>query len=113
MSREKCDFCRPDAIALSKEQALMELHSLPGWELNEEGHLKLKKRYRFDNFEQALNFTNKIGAFAERIGHHPDVLTSWGRVEVTWFTHKIKGVQQGDFYSALETELIYNNSATA
>jgi len=108
MNTQACNLCRDDAPRLSREEAERELQQLSEWELQQEGELlKLHRVYRFKNFARALDFTNRIGSFAESVGHHPDLLTAWGRLEVTWYTHKIGGLQQGDFICAAETEKRY------
>ncbi|KGK42461.1 pterin-4-alpha-carbinolamine dehydratase [Nitrincola sp. A-D6] len=108
MKDQQCNFCRSDAPKLSAEQAQAELRVVPDWSLEAEaGELKLKREFSFPDFARALVFTNRVGEFAESIGHHPDLLTSWGKVTVVWYTHKIGGVQQGDFLCAIETELLY------
>lgn len=109
-----CNFCRDDAPRLSAEQAQIECRVIPDWQVvNDAGELKLKRKFHFPDFASALGFTNRLGEFAESIGHHPDLLTSWGRVEVVWYTHKIGGVQQGDFLCAIETELLYQREKCA
>ncbi|WP_417579862.1 4a-hydroxytetrahydrobiopterin dehydratase [Nitrincola sp.] len=108
MKDQQCNFCRSDAPKLSAEQAQAEMRVIPDWVLVKDADaLKLKREFSFVDFASALAFTNRMGAFAESIGHHPDLLTSWGKVEVVWYTHKIGGLQQGDFLSAIETELLY------
>ena len=44
----------------------------------------LERVFGFNSFAAALAFTNLVGALAEREGHHPALLTEWGRVTVTW-----------------------------
>jgi 4a-hydroxytetrahydrobiopterin dehydratase len=58
----------------------------------------------FPNFTEALAFTNRVGALAEADGHHPALLTEWGRVTVTWQTHKIRGLHLNDFIMAAKTD---------
>ena len=60
-----------------------------------EGHLE--REFRFKDFAEALAFTNKIGAIAERQNHHPDILLSWGKVRVTTWSHDANGVTARDF----------------
>lgn len=108
IGKEVCNFCRADAPKLSVDQIRQELNVVPDWQVHEvNGMFRLFRGFTFANFAQALAFTNKVGEFAESIGHHPDLLTRWGSVTVTWYTHKIGGVQQGDFLCAIETELLY------
>jgi len=66
--------------------------------------------FSFKNFVEALAFTNSVGALAEEQGHHPDLLTEWGRVTVTWWSHKIKGLHRNDFIVAARTDQIYTTS---
>ncbi|GAB2586250.1 4a-hydroxytetrahydrobiopterin dehydratase [Nitrincola alkalisediminis] len=105
-----CDYCRSDAKRLTQEEAEHELKSLIGWSLIAENQerLMLQRQFPFPDFASALHFTNQVGEFAEQVGHHPDLYTAWGNVTVVWYTHKIKGVQVGDFLCAKETDRIYS-----
>ncbi|MBN2477643.1 MAG: 4a-hydroxytetrahydrobiopterin dehydratase [Pirellulales bacterium] len=69
-----------------------------GWRVVDEHHLE--KEYRFTDFREALDFTNRLGEIAEMEGHHPEILLSWGKVRVTIFTHKIDGLTESDFILA-------------
>ena len=72
-----------------------------------DGH-HLEKDYKFKNFVEALDFTNRVGAIAEAQGHHPDILLSWGRVEVTLWTHKIDGLTESDFIMAAKIDNLFS-----
>lgn len=75
-----------------------------GWNLKENDILE--KKYKFKDFEEALNFTNKIGALAEEEGHHPRITLSWGIVIVELTTFKIHGLHQNDFIMAAKIDEI-------
>ena len=47
---------------------------------------KIMRRYKFRNFKSALAFANLVGDISEEANHHPDILVSWGRAEITWWT---------------------------
>jgi 4a-hydroxytetrahydrobiopterin dehydratase len=81
----------------------------PGWELNGAGHLE--RAYRFDNFAQALEFANRVGAVAETEGHHPDLYVAWGKCTVEIWTHKIKGLTESDFYLAAKADRAFESMA--
>ena len=72
------------------------------WQLVGEHHLE--KEFKFPDFQSALDFTNKVGAVAEDQNHHPDILTAWGKVKVTIWTHKIDGLTESDFVFAAKCE---------
>ena len=81
---------------------------LSGWETHtKKGELRLEKSFPFKDFRQALAFTNRIAQLANEADHHPAILTEWGKVTVTWWTHKIKGLHQNDFIMAAKTEQVY------
>lgn len=63
-------------------------------------HQVTRTCFKFKDFAEALAFTNKVGQIAEEEGHHPSILTEWGGVTVTWWTHKIKGLHRNDFIMA-------------
>lgn len=94
-----------DESALTAAE-IAEMHKqIPDWEVLEiEGIKRLQRVYSFPDFVQALAFTNTVGALAETAGHHPALLTEWGKVTVSWWTHFIGGVHQTDFILAARTD---------
>jgi 4a-hydroxytetrahydrobiopterin dehydratase len=74
------------------------------WHVVDDHHLE--KEYRFKNFREALEFTNRVGELAESIGHHPDILLAWGRVKLTVWTHKIDGLFSADFVFAAKADAV-------
>jgi len=110
LSRMTCVACRRDAPTVTDEQIAEFQPQIPDWDLVEvEGVKRLTRVFRFPDFAQALEFTNKVGAVAEDEGHHPALLTEWGRATVTWWTHKIKGLHRNDFIMAAKTSELYGD----
>ena len=62
--------------------------------------------FHFPSFADALAFTNRVGVLAEEEAHHPALLTEWGQVTVTWWTHKIRGLHRNDFIMAAKTDAL-------
>jgi 4a-hydroxytetrahydrobiopterin dehydratase len=93
------------------DEEIAELHpQVPDWELVEENGIKrLRRVFEFDNFAQALALTNEVARAAEEEGHHPALLTEWGRTTVTWWTHKIRGLHRNDFVMAAKTDDLYGS----
>lgn len=82
---------------------------VPDWQIVERNQVKrLERSFRFGNFAQALAFTNKVGELADAEDHHPAILTEWGQVTVTWWTHKIGGLHRNDFVMAAKTDQLYS-----
>ena len=111
LTQLKCTACRGGEPTLTDAQ-VAELHpQVPNWQVVERDDIKrLEWTFKFDNFVHALTFTNKVGELAEEEGHHPAILTEWGRVTVTWWTHKIKGLHQNDFIMAAKSDQAYASS---
>ena len=104
----KCVACRRDAPTVTSEEILEFRPQVPQWEIKERSGIKrLERAYEFKNFSDALSFTNKVGELAEEEGHHPALLTEWGRVAVEWWTHKIKGLHRNDFIMAAKTDQLF------
>jgi 4a-hydroxytetrahydrobiopterin dehydratase len=107
LTTKQCEACRADAPRVTAAQIVELTPQIPEWELLEvDGIQRLSRAYSFDNFEQALRFTNKVGALAEQEAHHPAILTEWGQVTVTWWTHKIRGLHVNDFIMAAKTDAL-------
>jgi 4a-hydroxytetrahydrobiopterin dehydratase len=108
LAQMKCVACRKDAPTVTDEEIAELRPQAPEWAIVErDGIKRLERVFKFDNFAQALAFTNKVGAAAEAEGHHPAILTEWGKVTVTWWTHKIKGLHRNDFIMAAKTDRLY------
>jgi 4a-hydroxytetrahydrobiopterin dehydratase len=107
LTAEKCVACRRDAPTVTDAEIAELQPQVPEWELVEiDGIKRLRRVFSFPDFTHALAFTNAVGAIAEKEGHHPALLTEWGRVTVSWWTHKIKGLHRNDFIMAAKTDAL-------
>ncbi len=105
LSNQQCEPCRIGAPQVTAEEIQKLLPKIPDWELIKlDGIKRLRRTYDFRDFVEAIAFTNKVGEIAEEEGHHPALLTEWGKVTVSWWTHKIKGVHANDFIMAAKTD---------
>jgi 4a-hydroxytetrahydrobiopterin dehydratase len=103
LAAESCVPCRGGVPPLKGESLVALLAELgDGWCVIDEHHLQ--KSYRFPDFAKALALTVKIGAIAEREGHHPDLLLRWGELRVEIWTHAIDGLTRSDFVLAAKIE---------
>jgi len=105
LADRECVPCKGDAAPLAGPALVHLLGRLGGgWQVVDGHHLE--KIYKFRNFREALDFTNKIGEIAESQGHHPDIHLAWGRVKVEVWTHRIGGLSENDFIYAAKVEQI-------
>lgn len=105
LSKKHCIPCRGGLPPL-KGEALSKLHQQLdlNWKIVDEHHLE--REFLFKDFQEALAFTNKIGAIAEQEDHHPDIFLSYGKVKVQIWTHKIDGLSESDFILAAKYDQI-------
>jgi 4a-hydroxytetrahydrobiopterin dehydratase len=107
LAGEHCVPCRGGEPPATEAEIRDLARQLPGWSVVErDGIRRLERVFTFPDFAQALAFTNRVGAIAEAEGHHPALLTEWGRVTVTWWTHAIRGLHRNDFVMAAKTDAV-------
>lgn len=103
LSKHKCAPCKGQDHVLNTSNIIeLQKQLSTDWKIIENHHLE--KSYLFKNFQEALAFTNKIGALAEQEGHHPDIFLSYGKVTLQLWTHKIKGLSENDFILAAKID---------
>lgn len=93
LAQQECKPCSGKVPPLNGA-ALDELARKLGgrWRVVNAHHLE--KTYRFEDFRQALAFTNRVGEIAEAQGHHPDIYLTWVQVRLQIWTHKIDGLRR-------------------
>jgi 4a-hydroxytetrahydrobiopterin dehydratase len=111
LTQLKCIACRKGEPTVTDEEIAEFRPQVPDWDISEvDGVKRLEKVFKFDNFVPALAFTNKIGELAEEEGHHPALLTEWGKVTVSWWTHKIGGLHRNDFIMAAKSDQAFSSA---
>lgn len=110
LKHQTCVPCRGDEPKATTEEIEQYHKDVPEWSVFIEGGVsKIRRVFSFKDFADALEFTNQIGQIAEEQGHHPALLTEWGKVTVTWWTHKIGGLHKNDFVMAAKTDEAYSD----
>ena len=108
LKEQKCVLCRGGEPTVTAEELNAYHKQIPAWDVIEvDGVKRLQREFKFKNFAEALAFTNKVGAIAEKEEHHPLLKTEWGKVTVTWWTHKIHGLHRNDFIMAARSDDLY------
>ena len=102
LASKTCVPCKGGVPPLTGKELESLVKEVPDWTVVNEHHLA--RAFKFQDFAHALAFVNKVGALAESQGHHPDILLSWGRAEITIWTHKINGLTESDFILAAKID---------
>ncbi len=104
----KCVACRGGEPVLTDAEIAALRPQVSEWRVIEvDGVKRLQRTFKVKNFIEAMAFTNKVGMIAEKEDHHPLIATEWGKVDVQWWTHKIKGLHKNDFIMAAKTDEMF------
>lgn len=108
LSESACTPCRKGDGPISDSDLSKAMEELSDWTVVEDGGTrKLTREYKFRNFRQALDFTNRVGEVSEAEDHHPLICTEWGRVTVTWWTHTIADLHHNDLVMAARADRLF------
>jgi 4a-hydroxytetrahydrobiopterin dehydratase len=100
---EKAQKIQAGMEPLSTDEASKLMEEIPGWTLNDGS---IDRTFTFQDFNQALEFTNRVAAVAAAEDHHPDICIHYNRVELVFSTHKIGGLSRNDFIVAAKINRI-------
>ena len=108
LSKQDCEACRAGAPLISDEDLRRLMPEIPDWQvIVVDGVMQLAREFSFGDFAQAMEFSNRVGDLAESENHHPAILTEWGKVTITWWSHKIRGLHRNDLILAARTDQVY------
>lgn len=103
-----CEPCNSVTAGVSTAEKQLWGEQIPNWTLvQRDGVEQLERRFESRNYAACLDFVQQIGALAEQLNHHPQILLSWGEVVVRWWTHKIAGLHRNDYILAAKTDELW------
>lgn len=105
LAKKNCVPCKGGVPPLRGAELHSFSHQLPNWNVANEHHIT--RTFTFPDFKEALEFVNRVGEIAEEQGHHPDILLTWGKVEITLWTHKVDGLTESDFIMAAKIDQLH------
>lgn len=94
--------------ALSATEVVTRLSQLngeqaQGWRLIDGA---LEKSFSFPDFHKTMGFANAVAFIANAEDHHPDMQLSYGRCNVRFSTHDVKGISVSDFFCASKVDAL-------
>lgn len=103
--QQTCVPCHGGEAAITATEIAAFQSQIPDWcQYQVNGEDRIERVYRFKDFKTAIGFTNAVGDLAEAAAHHPALLTEWGKVTVTWWTHTVNGLHVNDLIMAARTD---------
>jgi 4a-hydroxytetrahydrobiopterin dehydratase len=108
LSQATCAVCRDGDEPMAEAEVNAVLTELPQWSVVVlDGIMQLQREFGFDDFVTAQEFVNKVGGMAETQDHHPAILLEWGKVQVNWWSHTVKGLHINDFICAAKCDELF------
>ncbi len=106
LTKKKCEPCEGGVKPFDSEETKTYMTYLKTpWDVVADGK-KIEKKFKFKDFNEAMEFINKVAEIANSEDHHPDIFNSYSRVTITLWTHAIGGLSVNDFILASKIELI-------
>tara|TARA_B110000211_G_C13998355_1_gene517239 strand:+ start:813 stop:1148 length:336 start_codon:yes stop_codon:yes gene_type:complete len=105
LDQRQCIKYTADTVSLTDSELDQLRLEVSDWQLQlRDGVKQLSKQFSFPDYVQTMAFTQRVGELAEAENHHPEILTKWGKVTVTWWTHAVNGLHINDFICAVKTD---------
>ena len=113
LSSRRCVPCEGGTPSLDEKATGTLLQQITGWGKRtapgakpEERHPEIHKQFKFVDFLAAMAFVDKMAVLAEQEGHHPDFCVHYSQVDVTLWTHAVKGLSENDFILASKIDAL-------
>lgn len=78
---------------MNLQETIMQLlrESNLGWKNSSN---KLSKTFKFDSFDDSIDFVNKVARIAKKQNHHPDIVIKFDKVIISITDHEKSGVSE-------------------
>lgn len=99
LSAKKCIPCEGGVEPFTPDQISTYLEEIgAGWTLDD--YKKISRNFKFGNYQQTMQFVNRVAEIAETENHHPVMHVYYSKVVVELWTHAIGGLSENDFILA-------------
>jgi 4a-hydroxytetrahydrobiopterin dehydratase len=74
---------------IQRIREMMTLNESKGWGDSKQ---KLERTFKFKDFNESIDFVNKVAKIAEKQDHHPDIIIKYNEVKISITDHEKGGV---------------------
>ena len=111
LNEMNCEPCRSGGQPVTDAAARDLIGKIPEWRREtRKGVERLSREFGFVDFDDAFAFSGRIADLAREQDHHPAILVEYGKVTISWWTHKINGLHLNDFIMAAKTDDIFRET---
>ncbi|MFW6048802.1 MAG: 4a-hydroxytetrahydrobiopterin dehydratase [Candidatus Bipolaricaulota bacterium] len=104
LTQKECVPCEGGVPPLEPDEVERLLTEVNDWEYIDAAEPKIKKSFKFKDFNGSMDFVNQVAEVAEAEGHHPNIDINYNRVEIVLYTHAIDGLHENDFILAAKID---------
>ena len=101
LAEERSRPVAKDTPPLNRKEAQELARQVPTWKLVDS---RLEEEFHFKDFDETMQFVNRVAQVAQEEDHHPDIEISYNKVHLTLSTHSIGGLSRNDFIVAAKIE---------
>jgi len=101
LAEEKSQKIEKGMPPVGRKEAEELARQVPSWKLVDS---RLEEDFRFKDFDETMQFVNRVAQVAQEEDHHPDIEISYNKVHLTLSTHSIGGLSRNDFIVAAKIE---------
>lgn len=91
---------------LGKAEVKSLLARVRGWKVVKG---KLHREFKFEDFNQAIRFIDRLRPLANRMNHHPELYNVYDKVTIDIVTHDAGGITELDFEFAEKVNRLMGN----
>jgi len=103
----RCVPCDGSTPKLGQDAITVLAREVPAWSVDGD---RLRRRFVFKDFVDAMRFVNRMADVAEAEGHHPDFTVHYRQVDVVVWTHAVGGLSENDFVLAAKIDALVEGS---
>ena len=100
---KRCLPCEGGVPRLDADAVARLAAQVPSWTVADD---RLRRRFAFGSFADAMRFVNAMAAIAEAENHHPDFTVHYRQVDVEIWTHAVGGLTENDFVLAAKIDAL-------
>ena len=106
---QTCEEITGDETPLSQDSIDEYMDEIFNWTvITRDGAERLTRRFKFEDFKEAMLFSQKVNERATAQEHYPRLEIDDNFVTVQWYTRAIGGLSKNDFIMAAKTEDIFD-----
>jgi pterin-4a-carbinolamine dehydratase len=90
----------------SIDQTVLQEYLVDWQRFEDEGILKLHKKYTLSEYKDVLELVQQIGGIAESHNHHPKLIVEYKSIDVHWWSHDISQLSKRDYICAGAIDVI-------